>query len=149
MVPVQADVSLPDNLTEDLFSERALCLEEWYPRIYLPEEDLGRVYGVVPVSNIICPAPVMPDISLVHVAELEHVQEEGLRGKARKERLQGNPKFRPPLIPKHWLCPREKCNSFACLQLHKQQYPGADLKRTHIYVLNLLLVAMSRGTWDS
>ena len=38
-----------------------------FPRIYLPEPNLGAAYNVILVQNIIAPAPVCDDVLLVRV----------------------------------------------------------------------------------
>lgn len=129
-------------------AENALLVQKWFPRIFLPEMSQGLVFDLVDLQDCICPAPIMPDLSLIHIAEIDQVRAEGVRGRARRVRLDQNPAYNAPLIPLDWLCSREFCTSLSCTLLHPEQCPGADPAKTHIFVINKLILAMSRGVWD-
>ena len=42
-------------------------LRRHFPRLYVPEHRDGASYDVIPVRNIIAPAPLSDDVSLIHV----------------------------------------------------------------------------------
>lgn len=122
------------------------AMHHWYPRIFHPEVSLGRVYSVQLVKDLICPTPMTADVTLLHQSRLEECRDLGLRGPARKEHLA---KELTCLLPDALWCGRSNCQSPQCPLLHSAQCPGLDRKTTQIKVVNLMLVAMSRGIWSS
>jgi hypothetical protein len=90
------------------------ALRKPFPRIFLPEVELGATFECVPVSDIISPAPVSDDISIMwdtpeSIAYADHAQ--GIR---RRNILQGFPALNSSLLPeiKHCRCEDPECERY-------------------------------------
>jgi hypothetical protein len=119
-----------------------------FPRVYLMERELGRSYDVIPVSEIIAPAPIHDDVSVADRTGRMLADEQLLQGSARSEFLKHNP-YNVPLIQPRWNCNRWAegyCQDPECTKLHEEQMRGADQARTRLLVVNLLVVQMSSGS---
>ncbi len=131
------------------------ALERRFPRVYMPEHELGQRYEVVPVELILAPAPISDDVSLIHTpktrAEVAAL-EVAAQVRTGKRALPEDQKWNPPLIPWENNCPtvaaKRRCTDAACRWLHDDQMAGADQEKTKLRVVNLLVIQMSRGTWN-
>ena len=136
------------------------ALIDHFPRLYLPEYDLDAQFDVILVRDIIAPAPICPDLSLMHyspadeAAAREPAQRAGSRQRQQQRReerqrlLQQEPNLNHPFIPSKFRCPTKGCRRKRCTMLHPKQFAGADMDRTHLKVVNLLHFEMSRGVWN-
>jgi hypothetical protein len=131
------------------------ALERRFPRVYLPEHELGQRYEVLPIEHILSPAPISDDVSLVHCqktrAEIAALEVEAAV-RTGKRALPEESKWNTPLIPWENNCPtvaaKRSCTDARCTWLHDDQMAGADQEKTKLRVVNLLVVQMSRGTWN-
>ena len=128
----------------------------YFPRILLPHRNLGADYEIVRVRDIIGPASISDDLSLMHydpadeaAARQKHLKQPRSRKASvqRKKMMQELPDLNWPLIPTKFHCPHKKCTSRGCTLLHSDQYAGGHIDETHLKVVNLLVLEFSRGVW--
>ena len=120
-------------------------LNRRFPRVYLMEPELGRLYDVIPIEDILAPAPIHDDVSLVFKTGVQLADEKQLQGAERSTFLKTH-RYNVPLIPSERNCNRfETCVDPSCQKLHSEQMRGADQSKTRLQVVNLLVVLMSRG----
>ncbi len=131
------------------------ALDRRFPRVYLPEHELGQRYEVVPIKLVLSPAPISDDVSLVHVPKTRTdiaALEADAAARTGKRALPEESKWNAPLIPWENNCPtvaaNRSCTDARCAWLHDDQMAGADQEKTRLRVVNLLVVQMSRGTWN-
>lgn len=129
----------------------------FFPRIYLPEYSLYPNYEVIEVCNIISPAPLSVDVTVMHYSpadEADAREEQGSAASAaqrrqmRQQTLQTEPLLNLPYLPTKFICPRPDCQQQGCTMLHKDQFLGGDVDKTILYTCNLLAFEMSRGVWN-
>jgi hypothetical protein len=128
----------------------------YFPRILLPHRNLGADYEIVRVRDIIGPASISDDLSLMHydpadeaAARQKHLKQPRSRKASvqRKKMMQELPDLNWPLIPTKFHCPHKKCTRRGCTLLHSDQYAGGHIDETHLKVVNLLVLEFSRGVW--
>ena len=128
----------------------------YFPRILLPHRNLGADYEIVCVRDIIGPASISDDLSLMHydpadeaAARQKHLKQPRSRKASvqRKKMMQELPDLNWPLIPTKFHCPHKKCTRRGCTLLHSDQYAGGHIDETHLKVVNLLVLEFSRGVW--
>lgn len=144
-------------------------IENFFPRVYLQEQTrkTGASYEIIRASDIIGPAPITDDLSLMHYSAEEEARARVLQPRAaesegssnQKQRLtkaerrrmkalmQKLPELNEPLIPTKFQCPRQRCTRKDCSLLHPEQFKGGDVDKTHLRVVNLLVFEFSRGVW--
>ena len=86
-------------------------LGDLFPRIYLVEPDLDPCYAVIPVEDIISPAPIHDDVSVRHVTAVDIANGQALTGAARASHLQRADPLEPALIPDRHQCKQERKNT--------------------------------------
>ena len=87
--------------------DRPEVLNKYYPRLFLPgigSTNRGASWDLVPVQDIICPAPISPDVSIIHIDAETEARARQLQGPDRRKFLLEFPPFWEPYLPTAHQC---------------------------------------------
>ena len=87
------------------------ALVNLFPRIFLVEPDLEPSYAVIPVADIIAPAPTHDDVSVRHITAVDDANSRNLTGAGRALHIQNTPPLSAPLVPDKHRCKNERRNT--------------------------------------